>query len=197
VLLITLAVAGITLLGENFATIRWLNFVDFRIDGEYAYFATLEQSLAAGQWWRLITPIFVHFGILHLAMNSMWYWELGRRIEARQRAPMLLALTLLFGLISNFAQYLFGGPGIFGGLSGVLYGLLGHCWLYQKLSPNETYRLPPGVVVLMLVWLVICLTGVIEVLSFGALAIANAAHVGGLVAGCVTGVIGGTLARRR
>ena len=44
----------------------------------------------------------------------------------------------------------------------------------------------------MLVWLVICLTGVIEVLSFGALAIANAAHVGGLVAGCVTGVIGGT-----
>ncbi len=130
-------------------------------------------------------------------MNSMWYWELGRRIEARQRAPMLLALTLLFGLISNFAQYLFGGPGIFGGLSGVLYGLLGHCWLYQKLAPNEAYRLPPGVVVLMLVWLVICLTGVIEVLSFGALAIANAAHVGGLVAGCVTGVIGGTLARRR
>ena len=43
----------------------------------------------------------------------------------------------------------------------------------------------------------ICLTGVIEVLSFGALAIANAAHVGGLVAGCLTGVIGGTLARAR
>ena len=77
-------------------------------------------------------------------MNSMWYWELGRRIEARQRTPMLLALTLLFGLISNFAQYLFGGPGIFGGLSGVLYGLLGHCWLYQKLAPNEAYRLPLG-----------------------------------------------------
>ncbi|WP_375666517.1 rhomboid family intramembrane serine protease [Stutzerimonas kunmingensis] len=197
ILVITLVVAAITLLGENFATIRWLNFVDFRVDGEYAYFASLEQTLATGQWWRLITPIFVHFGILHLAMNSMWFWELGRRIEALQRAWMLLALTLLFGLVSNFAQYLFGGPGIFGGLSGVLYGLLGHCWLYQKLAPNEAYRLPPGVVVLMLVWLVICLTGIIEVLSFGALAIANAAHVGGLVAGCVTGVIGGTLARRR
>ncbi|RYJ60335.1 rhomboid family intramembrane serine protease [Pseudomonas songnenensis] len=197
ILVITLVVAAITLLGENFATIRWLNFVDFRVDGEYAYFTSLEQTLAAGQWWRLITPIFVHFGILHLAMNSMWFWELGRRIEALQRAWMLLALTLLFGLVSNFAQYLFGGPGIFGGLSGVLYGLLGHCWLYLKLAPNEAYRLPPGVVVLMLVWLVICLTGVIEVLSSGALAIANAAHVGGLVAGCVTGVIGGTLARRR
>ena len=196
ILLLTLVVAGLTLLGENFAVIRWLTFTDFRIDGEYAYFATLEQGLAAGQWWRLITPIFVHFGILHLAMNGMWYWELGRRIEFRQGAWMLLALTLLFGLVSNFAQYLFGGPGIFGGLSGVLYGLLGHCWLFQKLAPDNAYRLPPGVVVLMLIWLVVCLSGVIEVLSFGTLAIANAAHVGGLVAGCVTGIIGGLLARK-
>ena len=57
---------------------------------------------------------------------------------------MLLALTLLFGLISNFAQYLFGGPGIFGGLSGVLYGLLGHCWLYQKLAPTRPTGCPWG-----------------------------------------------------
>ncbi len=197
VLIVTLLAALITQLGDNFATIRWLNFVDFRIDGEYVYFATLEQTLAAGQWWRLLTPMFVHFGILHLAMNGMWFWELGRRIEARQRAWMLLTLTVLFGLVSNFAQYLFGGPGIFGGLSGVLYGLLGHCWLFQRFAPNAAYRLPPGVVGLMLVWLVICLSGVIDVLSFGTLAIANAAHVGGLVAGCATGVVGGLLARSR
>lgn len=197
VLALTMIAAAITMLGENFGTVRWLNFSDFRIDGEYAYFATLEQTLAAGEWWRLVTPIFVHFGFLHLAMNSMWYWELGRRIEYRQGALMLLGLTLVFGIVSNMAQYTYGGPGIFGGLSGVLYGLLGHCWLFQKLSPDEAYRLPPGVVVLMLVWLVICLTGVIEVVSFGALAIANAAHVGGLVAGCITGVAGGLLARRR
>ncbi|AZZ45903.1 rhomboid family intramembrane serine protease [Pseudomonas sp. Choline-3u-10] len=197
VLLLTMIAAAITMLGENFETIRWFSFGDFRIDGEYAYFATLEQTLAAGEWWRLVTPIFVHFGFLHLAMNSMWYWELGRRIEYRQGALMLLGLTLVFGVVSNVAQYTYGGPGIFGGLSGVLYGLLGHCWLFQKLSPDEAYRLPPGVVVLMLVWLVVCLTGVIEVVSFGALAIANAAHVGGLVAGCLTGVLGGLLSRRR
>ncbi|EQM78405.1 rhomboid family intramembrane serine protease [Stutzerimonas stutzeri] len=196
VLLLTFIVAAITLLGGNFETIRWFSFTDFRIDGDYAYFATLEQTLSEGQWWRMITPIFVHFGLLHLAMNSMWYWELGRRIEQRQGASMLLGLTLLFGVISNLSQYAFGGPGIFGGLSGVLFGLLGHCWLFQKVSPNEAYRLPPGVVVLMLVWLVICLTGVVDVVSFGTLAIANAAHVGGLVAGCITGVVGGMLARR-
>jgi len=78
----------------------------------------------------------------------------------------------------------------------VLYGLLGHCWLFQKLAPDEAYRLPPGVVVLMLIWLVVCLSGAIEVLSFGTMAIANAAHVSGLVAGCVTGVVGGLLASR-
>lgn len=196
VLVLTLMAAALTQLGESFAVIRWLNFVDFRIDGDYIYFATLPQMIDAGQWWRLLTPMLVHFGILHLAMNGMWYWELGRRIESRQGGLMLLGLTLLFALVSNLAQYLFGGPGIFGGLSGVLYGLLGHCWLFQKLAPNAAYRLPPGVVVLMLVWLVICLTGVVEVLSFGALAIANAAHVGGLVSGCLTGVLGGWLARR-
>lgn len=197
VLLITLMVAALTMLGENFAMVRLFNFTDFRIDGDYAYFATLEQTLAAGQWWRLLAPIFVHFGLLHLAMNSMWFWELGRRIEVRQGAAMLLALTVVFGLVSNWAQYSFGGPGIFGGLSGVLYGLLGHCWLFQKLAPNDAYRLPPGVVVLMLVWLVICLTGLVETLSFGTLAIANAAHVGGLLAGCATGVVGGLIARWR
>ena len=197
VLLITLAVAALTMLGENFAMVRLFNFTDFRIDGDYAYFASLEQTLAAGQWWRLLSPIFVHFGLLHLAMNSMWFWELGRRIELRQGAAMLLVLTVVFGLVSNWAQYSFGGPGIFGGLSGVLYGLLGHCWLFQKFAPNDAYRLPPGVVVLMLLWLVICLTGLVETLSFGTLAIANAAHVGGLLAGCVTGVVGGVIARRR
>ena len=46
----------------------------------------------------------------------------------------------------------------------------------------------------MLVWLLICMTGVFELLQFGA--IANAAHFGGLVAGCLTGAIGGLLARQ-
>jgi GlpG protein len=49
--------------------------------------------------------------------------------------------------------------------------------------------------VMMLAWLLICMTGIFELLQFGA--IANAAHVGGLLAGCLTGLVGGALARRR
>ena len=195
VLLLTLLVAAVTLLGDNLGSLHWLSFQDFRIQGDYLLFTPLSDSLAAGQWWRLVTPMLVHFGVLHLAMNAMWYWELGRRIEQQQGPWCLLLLTLLYGLVSNLAQYWFGGPSLFGGLSGVLYGLLGYCWIYQRLAPTSAYRLPPGVLVMMLVWLLLCLSGLITALGFGS--IANAAHVGGLLVGCLTGLFGGALARRR
>lgn len=195
VLLLTLLVAAVTWLGSNLGSLHWLSFQDFRIEGDYLIFTPLSDSLAAGQWWRLITPMLLHFGILHLAMNAMWYWELGRRIEQHQGPWRLLLLTLLYGLVSNFAQYIFGGPSLFGGLSGVLYGLLGYCWIYQRLAPTPAYRLPPGVLVMMLVWLLLCLSGLMTALGFGS--IANAAHVGGLLIGCATGLLGGALARRR
>jgi GlpG protein len=195
VLALTLLVAAVTLLGDNLNSIHWLSFEDFRIDGDYLVFVPLGDSLAAGQWWRLLTPMLLHFGILHLAMNAMWYWELGRRIEQRQGPWSLLWLTLLFGLVSNVAQFAFAGPSLFGGLSGVLYGLLGYCWIYQRLAPTPAYQLPPGVLVMMLVWLLLCLSGLITALGFGS--IANAAHVGGLVVGCLAGLVAGALARWR
>lgn len=195
ILLLSLVVAGLTLLGENLDTLRWLTFLEFRVVGDYLQFTPLADSLAAGQWWRLVTPMLIHFGFLHIAMNGMWYWELGRRIEARQGSINLLGLTLLFSLVSNYAQYLFGGPSLFGGLSGVLYGLLGHCWIYQLLSPNPAYRLPRGVLAMMLVWLLICLSGLVSMIGFGQ--IANAAHVGGLLVGCLTGLLGGLYSRRK
>ncbi len=195
VLLASLAVALLSWFGDDLRVVSRLTFTDFQVAGEFAYFLPLDESLAGGQWWRLVSPMLVHFGVLHLAMNGMWFWELGRRIEWRQGSLVLLALTLLFSLVSNLAQYLFGGPAIFGGLSGVLYGLLGHCWLFQRLAPCTHYRLPPGVIGMMLVWLLVCLSGLIGALGFGA--IANAAHVGGLLAGCLSGLLGGLLARRR
>ena len=195
VLLASLIVCAVTLLGDNLDTLRWLTFLEFRVTGDYIQFTPLADSLAAGQWWRLVTPMLIHFGFLHIAMNGMWYWELGRRIELRQGSINLLGLTLLFSLVSNYAQYLFSGPTLFGGLSGVLYGLLGHCWIYQLLSPNPVYRLPRGVLVMMLVWLLICMSGLISMIGFGE--IANAAHVGGLLVGCFTGLLGGLYSRRK
>lgn len=195
VLVVCLVVAGLTLLGENLDNLRWLSFLDFQVRGEYIYFTPLADTLASGQWWRLFSPMLIHFGLLHLAMNGLWYWELGRRVEALQGRINLIGLSLLFSLVSNVVQYVVSGPSLFGGLSGVLYGLLGHCWLYQWLAPNPVYRLPRGVLVMMLAWLALCMSGLVSLLGFGE--IANGAHVGGLLIGCATGLAGGLLARRK
>ena len=81
VLLVTFVVAAVTLLGTSPETLRWFTFQNFQLVGEdRALFYPLSDSLAQGQWWRLFTPMLIHFGWLHLAMNAMWYWELGRRI---------------------------------------------------------------------------------------------------------------------
>ena len=190
VLAITAVVALWTGVGSNIQAIVHLTFTPVDSQGYLAPAPDLQQ------WWRLITPIFIHFGFMHLAFNALWLWELGRRIELRSGSLWMLGLTLLFALVSNMAQWLVSGStALFGGLSGVLYGLLGYYWLYQMLSPSPMFDLPKGVVIMMLAWLVLCLSGVVTALGFGA--IANAAHVGGLVIGCVCGAVAGGLQRAR
>src|SRR3990167_10517614 len=66
VLVMTFIAAAITLLGDNLAIVSWLSFVDYRLQGDYIYFSYLNDTLASGQWWRLLTPMLIHFGILHL-----------------------------------------------------------------------------------------------------------------------------------
>ncbi len=195
VLVLTLLVALWTGVGESVEQVAWLTFNAILIDGQQAWFVPLADSLAAGQWWRLFTPILIHFGWLHLAMNSLWFWELGRRIELQQGSLFLLGFVLLSALGSNFSQFWFSGPSFFGGLSGVLYALLGFCWIRQRLAPVAAYALTKGVVGMMLVWLLLCLSGLVSALGFGQ--IANAAHVSGLVTGCAAGLLAGLLARRR
>ena len=195
VLIACLLVALITQLGGDLDTVRWFTFNDFKIEGDYVYFAPLEYALERGQWWRLWSPMLLHFGFLHLAMNMLWYWEIGRRIEAHQGAVFLLLLTLVSAVVSNVSQFAFSDAALFGGLSGVLYAVLGHCWIYQRIYPQAHYALPNGVVAMMLIWLLLCLSGVVTALGFGQ--IANAAHVSGVLLGCVSGAVFAVLARRR
>lgn len=194
VLALTLVFALLTMLGGNLEAVLWLIFTHAQSDGYYIHFSLLEDTLSLGQWWRLLTPIFLHFGWLHLTMNMLWLWELGRRIELAHGSVFFSLLVVLSAVFSNFCQYFFSGPAIFGGLSGVLYALLGYCWLYHKINPNPFFLLPRGVVGMMLVWLVICLTGFVGMLGLGQ--IANAAHVSGLVFGCLAGIIFGVLNKK-
>ncbi|SFM33727.1 rhomboid family intramembrane serine protease [Halopseudomonas yangmingensis] len=184
-----LLVAVLTGLGDRIDALVWFT-VTPPVGPQH-----LQLALDLQQPWRLFTPILIHFSLLHLAFNMLWLWELGRRVELRSGGFWLLGLLALFALVSNLAQLLVSGNPWFGGMSGVLYGLLGYCWLYQWLAPNHHFDLPKGVVVLMLVWLLLCLSGLVTLAGFGA--IANTAHVSGLLAGCAAGLAAGALARNR
>ena len=150
---------------------------------EYLLYSGLEQ----GQYLRLITPIFLHFGLMHLAFNSIWLAMLGSRIERQQGAIHLLLVVIVCGAVSNMVQYNWSGSKYFGGMSGVIYALLGYLWIKHKLRPATTMPLPSGTMLFMVGWLLFCMTGVLE-LALG-IAVANAAHLSGLISGLVLGVM--------
>lgn len=143
----------------------------------------------ASQPWRLFTPMLLHFSALHIIFNLLWWSDLGRTIERFQSGVQLAWLTLVVAAISNLAQFLDTGAN-FGGLSGVVYGLLGYLWLYGRTNPAAGYQLRKEIVVLMLVWLVICYVGLTGF-------VANTAHLAGLLSGGLIGAVVGLWRRRQ
>jgi GlpG protein len=144
--------------------------------GEHTYRFQGLSAVKHGQVWRLVTPIFLHGGVLHLLFNMFWLRDLGAMIESRRGTLFMAILVLAAAVISNLAQYFASGP-LFLGMSGVVYGLFGYAWLKGRYEPNGGLGVSPETATVMFAWLVICMTGIIG-------QIANTAHVVGLVVGC-------------
>ena len=139
------------------------------------------------EYYRIISPIFLHFGLLHLVFNSLWLALLGSKIETYEGSFHLLLIVLISGIASNMIQFHWSGTVYFGGMSGVIYALLGYLWVKHKIAPQNFSSLPSGLMGFMVGWLVLCMTGVLEVaLGIG---VANAAHLSGLAAGLVIGMV--------
>ena len=138
-------------------------------------------SIQRGQVWRLFTPIFLHFNLLHILFNMMALIALGTAIEYRRGPWRFLLMVLIIAAGSNVTQFIVSGPN-FGGMSGVVYGLFGYMWIKGKYDPSFGVRLTSETVTSMLLWLVLCMTGILG-------PIANSAHVAGLIIGIILAAI--------
>lgn len=185
-ILLALLMAWVTAMGQNQLS-TLLMFVDPQLY-DWGTMAervqALSSTLASGQIWRLITPDFLHFSWTHIIFNSVMLWFLGSQIEWFDGRTRLLVLFLVTSLLSNGLQYIISGP-LFGGLSGVVYGILGYCWLSQRRLPR--FQFPPALITFAVAWMVIGFTPLPEALGLGRMA--NEAHLGGFVAGLALAAI--------
>jgi GlpG protein len=146
-------------------------------------------AIRQGEFWRLVSPCFIHWGFIHVYFNMWWLLSLGSMIENRKGALFLLVLVVVSGVVSNTAQYFAAGP-LGGGFSGVLYALFGYIWMKSRFQPADGLMLRKDIVIMMLVWLFVCMTGVVG-------PIGNTAHTVGLLVGMVFGATPALMARRR
>jgi len=179
---ISIAVTLVVEFGKNDSLQQILSISRFApMIGHHVQWERILLEVRRGEIWRLFTPMFLHFGFLHIFFNMLWLRDLGSMIEARKTSRFLLLLTLVLAGTSNMGQYLVRGPN-FGGMSGVVYGLLGYIWMQGRFNPASKLSLAPQTVTFMIVWFFVCLAGLVG-------PIANTAHGVGLVVGVAWGFL--------
>ena len=143
--------------------------------------------IASQEWWRLLLqPFFISHSPI-LIFNCLWIYILGSKIEIIDGKGIFLTLFLISGLSSNLGQYFITGDYLFGGLSGVVYGLLGYCFILDLDNRGQRYDLPNALYIFMFIWLLIGFTGLLKIFGFGN--VANIAHLVGMIAGFILGII--------
>ncbi len=187
-LLLAASVAGFLLVSTPVGGLQWLALLTLQtLSVAGGEIRVLAQWPGLAEGWRYWSPLFLHFSLFHILFNGLLLLDIGRRIEILQGSQRLLFLVASCGLVSNLVQFEAAPQYLFGGMSGVIYALVGYCWLYQRLCPQLSFSLPPGLLVVAIIWLLLCLSGVVTLVGLGN--IANAAHVGGLAAGLVMAVL--------
>ena len=142
----------------------------------------LEQFDSWYSFYKLLTPSLVHFNFMHIAFNLVMFEAMGRPIENTFGKAKFLVLILSVALISNILQYgLMTHIGYFGGLSGVVYGVIGYSALVSlRKDLPASFRVPRGLFTVSVIFIL---------LGFLFSGIANLCHLGGLVVGAVSGFI--------
>jgi rhomboid protease GluP len=152
---------------------------------QLAWGANFGPATQDGQWWRLGSALFLHFGLLHLGMNMWALWDGGHMVERMYGHIRFLLIYFGAGLAGNLASLVAHGSGaVSGGASGAIFGvygaLLAFVWHERRRMHPADFR--------WLFWGASAFTAV--AIGFGLLipGIDNAAHLGGLLTGTLMGV---------
>jgi membrane associated rhomboid family serine protease len=142
--------------------------------GYYSQNDHVLHGVAAGEYYRLFTAMFMHYGLLHLAMNMWALWILGRTLEAALGPLRFLVLYLIAGLGGDVAAYVFQPDALSAGASTALFGLFSALFLVLRRLGRDTSSVIPVIIINL-------------VFTFAVPGISIAGHVGGLVTGAVAG----------
>lgn len=138
---------------------------------------------AEGEWWRLPTSAFVHFGLLHLALNMWVLWDAGRVAERLFGAAAFLAIYLVAAVVAALASVAWNPWVNAAGASGAIFGVIGALAVYMADRshgvPFAVMRAHRNSTVVFIAYSIV----------FGLIApgVDNAAHLGGLAAGFAAG----------
>jgi rhomboid protease GluP len=142
--------------------------------------AKVNTLIVMGQYWRLITPMFLHFDIWHIAFNSYALYVLGPEVEAIYGHARFLIIYLLAGIAGNVMSFAF-TPALSAGASTAIFGLIGtqlaFFYRQRKVFGDFGQRRLLNIVVIIVINLLFSLSGAVDI--FG--------HLGGFIGGLVLG----------
>lgn len=143
-------------------------------------------SIKRGEVWRIITPIFLHGNPIHLFMNMLALIAFGRIAERLIGTPRYALLVLILGILpislACMMPLKLDGSPFTVGISGVVYGLVAYLWLVSSQRPDLGFRIPDGLVIFLLIFIVLGFAGVFRDIS-------NWGHLGGFVVGLGLGLM--------
>jgi rhomboid protease GluP len=138
------------------------------------YGAKVNQLIVEGEWWRFITPVFLHIGFLHLVMNTLALYFLGTAVERIYGNFRFLLIYLFAGVTGFIASFIF-SANLSAGASGAIFGCFGALLYFGVIFPKLFFR-TMGMNLLVVL-------GINLMIGFSASGIDNAGHLGGLVGG--------------
>lgn len=173
-----------------------LVFIAMLIDGagfwhspngvQLAWGANFGPATQDGQWWRLASAMFLHFGVLHLVLNLWSLWDAGQLVERMYGHFRFACIYFISGLAGNLISLVIqGNLAVSGGASGAIFGIYGalltFLWRERTAITQHEFR--------WLFWGALVFSAATIALGFIVPGIDNAAHIGGFLTGILCSIV--------